>query len=234
LASDVAQRTSELETALHRLESLVKAKDVFIASVSHELRTPLTAVLGFSKELAAGIDDFSRAEVTSAAAMIAEQATDLSAIIDDLLVAARSDINAVQVFSERVDLIKELTAVVGGLNEVDRGRLDLPSGQIVAQGDHLRVRQILRNLINNALRHGGENIKVELLNLPLTTTVTVIDDGVGVPPEALGQLFEPYYHGRGDAGQPASIGLGLTVSRFLARLMEGDLRLVPHPDGTAF
>jgi signal transduction histidine kinase len=234
LAFDVAKRTSELETAMHRLESLIKAKDVFIASVSHELRTPLTAVLGFSKELEAKTEDMSRAEVAAAAGIIAEQATDLSAIIDDLLVAARSDINAVQVLREPVDLSKELNAVVDGLNEVDRGRIQLPSGQVMAEGDRLRIRQILRNLLNNALRHGGENIKVELLDLPLASKLTVIDDGAGVPPEALDQLFEPYYHGRGDAGKPPSIGIGLTVSRFLARLMEGDIRFVPHPDGTAF
>ncbi|MGH8925126.1 MAG: sensor histidine kinase [Acidimicrobiia bacterium] len=104
----------------------------------------------------------------------------------------------------------------------------------MVQGDHLRVRQILRNLITNALRHGGDVIRVELGTSAGTGTITVIDDGPGVPPESLDRLFEPYHHGRGDAGQPASIGLGLTVSRFLARLMEGDIRLVPHPDGTAF
>ena len=67
-----------------------------------------------------------------------------------------------------------------------------------------------------------------------TGTITVIDDGPGVPSESLDRLFEPYYHGPGDAGQPASIGLGLTVARFLARLMDGDIRVVTRPNGTAF
>jgi signal transduction histidine kinase len=105
---------------------------------------------------------------------------------------------------------------------------------MLVQGDHLRVRQILRNLLSNALRHGGELVKVEFGTSAAEGTITIIDDGAGVPSESIDRLFEPYYHGRGDAGQPASIGLGLTVSRFLARLMEGDLDLVPHPDGTAF
>ncbi len=115
LASEVEEKTSELKTAMQRLENLVKAKDVFIASVSHELRTPLTAVLGFANELACNTDDLSREEVAGAAQIIAEQAADLSAIIDDLLVAARSDINAVQVLKEEVDLTKELNAVVLGI-----------------------------------------------------------------------------------------------------------------------
>jgi signal transduction histidine kinase len=230
----VAERTAELETSLQSLENLVNAKEVFIASVSHELRTPLTAVLGFAKELSSGAADFSSQDITSMASVIAAQAGDLSAIIDDLLVAARSDINAVRVLHEDLDLLVELSAVVATLPEADRSRVRLPDTGLTVQGDRLRTRQIIRNLVTNALRHGGPSVWLELDATADIGRLTVVDNGPGIPDDTAQRLFEPYFHGRGDTGQPASMGLGLTVSRLLAHLMDGDLSLVPHPSGTAF
>jgi signal transduction histidine kinase len=221
-------------TAMQRLENVFRAREVFIASVSHELRTPLTAVLGYASELADKAALLSRDEVSAAARVIAEQATDLSAIIDDLLVATRSDINTVEALDQKVDLVEELRAVVQGISGTGRSRIRMPTGGLVVKGDRLRVRQILRNLITNALRHGGNVVTVQLGSASGMGTVSVIDDGPGVPPEALDRLFEPYFHGRDDSGTPAALGLGLSVSRFLARLMGGDLRLVPSQGGTAF
>lgn len=233
LETEVAARTEELHTAMVRLENLVRAKDVFIASVSHELRTPLTAVLGFASELAAESSRLSSVEVISVARVIAEQASDLSAIIEDLLVAARVDIQGVNVLKERVSIVDEINTVIRVMNPLDRSRIRSVSGSAEAIADQLRVRQILRNLLNNAVRHGGPTIRVELDSWDDFSTVTVIDDGPGIPEEVRDQIFEPYFRGAGDPGQPNSIGLGLAVSRFLARLMEGDLDVVPHSDGTA-
>lgn len=230
----VAERTVELETALQSLENLVNAKDVFIASVSHELRTPLTAVLGFAEELSNGAQDFTHQDITTMAGVIAAQAADLSAIIDDLLVAARSDINAVRVLREEFDLEVELSAVVAALPESDRSRVRLPITGLTVQGDRLRTRQIIRNLVTNGLRHGGPSVWVEFDTTPERGRLTVVDNGPGIPDHVVEHLFEPYFHGQGDTAQPASMGLGLTVSRFLAHLMDGDLSLVPHQSGTAF
>jgi signal transduction histidine kinase len=234
LELEVNVRTGELQLAMDRLENLVRAKDVFLASVSHELRTPLTAVLGFAMELADHCAVLSLEEVAGAARTIAEQAADLSAIIDDLLVAARSDINAVQVFKQQVQLDQELMSVLDVLPADDRSRIYESEAEVSVQGDRLRIRQIMRNLLTNALRHGGDKIRVDLTSDGVLGSITVIDDGPGISPRMENHLFEPYFHGTGDSGQPDSIGLGLTVSRLLARLMDGDLELVDHPEGTAF
>ncbi len=232
LEFEVIARTEELRAAMARLEDLVRAKDIFIASVSHELRTPLTAVLGFASELASESRRLTPDEVAASASIIAEQATDLSAIIEDLLVAARVDIQAVNVLTEDVAIVNEIHAVIRVMKPMDQLRIRPVEGDLLVRADQLRVRQILRNLLNNAVRHGGPNIHIELGGRGGFSTVTILDDGPGIPPEFQAGMFEPYFHGVGDPGQPASIGLGLAVSRFLARLMEGDVDFVPQPSGT--
>jgi signal transduction histidine kinase len=85
------------------------------------------------------------------------------------------------------------------------------------------VRQIVRNLATNAQRYGGDAIRVEMDRGNDRATLRVIDDGAGVPEDDRERIFEPYASAHGVAGHPGSIGLGLAISRKLARLMGGDL-----------
>jgi len=237
LASMVSDQTEERALELIRtntaLERLVRAKDEFIASVSHELRTPLTAVVGFARKLSDNPDQFETEEVAAITKIIAEQSSDVAAIIDDLLVAARADIGRVRVLAERVDLRAEIQAASQALS-ARRDAIRLPHETAVARGDRLRVRQILRNLLVNAVRYGGSEVVVEIVSNDGTVTVKVVDDGPGIPLIDREHLFEPYFHGAGNIGQPASIGLGLTVSRQLARLMGGDLVYSQEDRGSLF
>lgn len=233
LAAMVAHKTEELTEANRDLQRLMRAKDEFVASVSHELRTPLTAVVGFARELSDHPERFEAGEFVPLARMIADQSSDVAFIIDDLLVAARAEIGRIKVLSERVDLRTEVQAATHALS----GRADgirLPEATAVARGDRLRVRQILRNLLANAVRHGGPTVTVEIVPNGHTVNVRVSDDGPGIPPGDRQRLFEPYFHGQGVSGQPASIGLGLTVSRQLARLMGGDLVYQDAATGSTF
>jgi signal transduction histidine kinase len=237
LASMVSDQTEERALELVRtntaLERLVRAKDEFIASVSHELRTPLAAVVGFARKLSDNPDQFGAEEAAAITRIIAEQSSDVAAIIDDLLVAARADIGRVRVLSERVDLRAEIQAASQALS-ARRDAIRLPDGTAVARGDRLRVRQILRNLLVNAVRYGGSEVVVEIVPSDETVTVKVVDDGPGIPLIDREHLFEPYFHGAATIGQPASIGLGLTVSRQLARLMGGDLVYSQETRGSLF
>lgn len=133
-----------------------------MASVSHELRTPLTAVVGFARELSDHPERFEAGEFVPLARMVADQSSDVAFIIDDLLVAARAEIGRIKVLSERVDLRTEVQAATHALSgRADRIRL--PEATAVARGDRLRVRQILRNLLANAVRHGGPTVTVEIV-----------------------------------------------------------------------
>jgi signal transduction histidine kinase len=234
LEAEVAERTAELEMAMDKLSGLMRAREIFIASVSHELRTPLTAVLGFAKEIADDGNQFPREEMVAMAGIISTQAADLSAIIDDMLVTAKSNIGAVHVVDEPIDLGRELNAVLEALPKVDRQRIVVTGGDLVVRGDHLRVRQIIRNLLANALRHGGPHITVDLDESTTRGFLTVIDDGDGVPDSYAERLFDPYFHRPGQDGRTETMGLGLTVCKFLAHLMNGEVELTDHPDGTAF
>jgi signal transduction histidine kinase len=92
-----------------------------------------------------------------------------------------------------------------------------------ALGDPARVRQIVRNLINNALRHGGDTITIATGRRPEAAWLTVSDDGKGIPAEHRERIFDPYHQVDEAPGPIGGLGLGLAISRQLARLMRGDL-----------
>jgi signal transduction histidine kinase len=126
------------------------------------------------------------------------------------------------------DLLAELDSIVGShARKVGTSgqRIDpvVRGGDQRASADPMRLRQIVRNLITNALRYGGPHSWVEIARREDQVEVRVCDDGEGVPPESLEEIFQPYGRGSGGQANPQSVGLGLSVSLQLARLMGGDL-----------
>jgi signal transduction histidine kinase len=199
------------------MADLIKAKDEFIANVSHELRTPLTAVIGLTSELAGG--EMSSEERTELLQLVADQAAEMSNIVDDLLVAARSDMGTVTVELQEVDLLEELEATIDGVGiDIEVARGDLP--KVLA--DPRRLRQILRNLLTNARRYGGPKRRVIGGTVDGDVWLEVRDDGPGIPDDEAQHIFEPYVTGH--SGVEGSVGLGLAVARQLAELMAGSLR----------
>ncbi len=202
-----------------RLQNLIQSKDEFVASVSHELRTPLTAVVGLACELRDKA--FAPDEMVELISVIAEQSTEVSHLVEDLLVAARADIGMVSVLCEPVDLAAQVEAVLpvlaGSKVEV------LGEGPLVVEADGVRVRQIVRNLLTNCARYGGPTVELRLGRGSGMATLQVRDDGPGVGEEHQPFIFDPYYRAHANPGQPSSVGLGLAVSHHLAGLMKGSL-----------
>ncbi|MDH3247347.1 MAG: HAMP domain-containing histidine kinase [Acidimicrobiia bacterium] len=227
----VALDNGMLETSLaavtelkERLEEMVESKDRFIASISHELRTPLTAVVGLSQELDRNMHTFSTEDVAEFIHMISDQATELSHIIEDLLVAARADIGTLAVRPERLDVMATVEALTSpSLAFAGSDPLPIIGDAPYAFADGVRFRQVLRNLLTNARRYGGENVYVEVGSRGKLVTVTVVDDGEGVPDDRIEAIFEPYERAHAEPTQPGSVGLGLSVARQLTRMMGGDL-----------
>lgn len=224
LSSRRKRRSAEAE--YERLQDLAQAKDKFLASVGHELRTPLTSVVGYAELLrddSPGVSDEDRAVMIST---IADEAADLASIVDDLLVAARTELDTLVVQKLPVDARAQTAQVLEAIGRADRDPIRLVGGPDVecrAIGDPGRVRQILRNLVTNAYRYGGDEVVVRLAPSPDRVAIQVLDDGSGVNDEDAGRIFDPYFRAHSMESQPAALGIGLAVARQLARMMDGDL-----------
>ncbi len=229
---------AELTRLKERLEALIRSKDQFLASVSHELRTPLTGIVGLAQELTRGKDEFADVEVDEFLHMIFEQSSELANIVEDLLVAARADIGTLVIKPMRSDLVAEAETVLAGhVNRSGRKTIEPKvkgADEAFAEFDPLRFRQVMRNLVTNALRYGGDTIWVEVERRGDRMALSVVDDGAGVPASAIEEIFEPYTRASNSLMNPQSVGLGLSVSRQLARLMGGDLVYEPRADGAGF
>ena len=155
--------------------------------------------------------------------MIAQQSAEVAYIVEDLLVAARADIGKLPVHPARVNLAAELEVAVAPIEDgaisVDRVGEKTP----VAFADDTRVRQILRNLLSNAVRYGGSEIVARCGSNRETAWLEVADNGEGIPEADVRAVFEPYVRSHNAEGQPLSVGLGLTVSLKLSELMGGSL-----------
>ena len=211
----------EREDQRERLEELVRSKDEFVASVSHELRTPLTAVLGFALELQERRERPANTEEEELVDLIAREADEVANLVQDLLVAARAEIGAVTWAPSLLDLRREVDTVMSRLRPLPK-EADI-EGLGTAWADSGRLRQVLRNLLTNALRYGGPRVEILLANHGEHASIQVRDDGPGIPDGDQARIFDPYFRGQQGSRQPVSVGLGLYVSRQLARLMGGDL-----------
>ena len=203
-------------------EALNESRTAFIASISHELRTPLTTVVGLAQEMRDGLASFSTEEVEEFASLIADESGEVAGIVEDLLVAARSDAGSLTILEETIDLRAELDRVLEAENLL-AGHAVKITGHASARADGARVRQIIRNLLTNAARYGGQSIEIAIGGADGVATVRVSDDGGGIPEQDRERIFRPFERAHEVAGVPASVGLGLTVSRDLARAMAGNL-----------
>lgn len=216
-----------------RLEESLSSKDQLIASVSHELRTPLTAVVGLADELRSAGDSFDVIEREQLLGVIADESSEMADLVEDLLVAARSQDGSIPVFPERIDLALLTQSVISHLAVPESVTVRIDDVDSVAYADPVRVRQIVRNLLTNAFRYGGPTITATYGSDGTSAWVDIHDDGVGIPEAERKAIFEPYGRSRSSTTVKASVGLGLTLSRRLAELMDGSLDYVDG-DGTTF
>lgn len=216
-------------SAYDRLEALVQSKDAFVASVSHELRTPLTVVSGLADELAQRWRSLSDDEMEEFMSMLVGQSLDMADLIEDLLVAARANIGNVAVRIVPVDISREVENVMAGVERQTDKSIDCRVEPATIEADPTRFRQILRNLLSNAIRYGGDSIEVIGSSRSGVYAIEVRDSGDPISMSDRERIFEPYERAHDTAGRPGSVGLGLAVSRTLAELMRGSLTY--HHDG---
>lgn len=208
----------------HEMNLLRRAsedKDRFLAAVSHELRTPLTVVIGLSRELARHSYEFDLEETPALLELIGGHSEEVGAIVDDLLVAARSDIGNVPVTPQHVDLRAAVDRALASSTLTMFKTIGEPA---TAWADAQRVRQILRNLLTNAHRYGGRDVEIRFMSTATSASVVIADSGQPIPRDKVESIFDPYVSAHGNDLHHGSIGLGLYISLKLARLMGGDIQ----------
>jgi signal transduction histidine kinase len=214
-------RRRELDKELLALQEILAEKDRFLASVSHELRTPLTILVG-ALEFLNGEDPGLSHEVRG---MLLEDARvsaqELEALVEDYLTAARLSSGALTFNRAIVDLDQVVARLLSGIRPVER--LAVKVGKLgFCEGDSLRIRQILRNVINNAKRYATSEMEIRAAGTEERPAIAILNDGVPISELVVGMMFEPFFREK-SPGQPERVGLGLSVSRELARRMGGDL-----------
>jgi signal transduction histidine kinase len=241
LAEDLAIRAAvALESArVHReaieerrkAESANAAKSTFLGTMSHELRTPLNAIGGYVDLLLLGIRGPMNAEQEIDLRRIRRNQSHLLALITDLLNFVRIGNGSVKYDLRDVvvnDVIESSLTLVDPLITQKGISCDVLkcSPGVVARADSEKVQQILVNLFSNAIKFtpsGGE-IEVGCGRTDSMIQVSVADTGIGIPPEKLEAIFDPFVQVKeGLAGRESGVGLGLSISRDLARGMGGDL-----------
>lgn len=215
-AVDVEERRA----AESELQRQVARREQLIASVSHELRTPMASVIGFADELLERPDDFTVDEKQELLEMIRSQSVDVANILDDLLVKARVDFDDVTVMCSDIDL-KSLTNRL--LEELGMQDIDHNLNGLVVWADATRLRQILRNLFTNARRYGGARVRILAEARHGTAYISVRDNGEPLDVVTSRSIFEAFERAHDVAGVTASVGLGLTIARQLARAMDGEI-----------
>ncbi len=213
----------ELERRHEQLELTMKQKETFMATVSHEIRTPLTSIVGFIETLVDPDSDLSLDERRSLLRTVGHQATDVSGLIEDLLVAAKAESGTLQVNNVDVDLIAQTAQVLEGLDSDARVSIDSDTTSCKAVGDPARIRQIIRNLLTNAFRYGGPNVQVKIRRVGERCRLWVVDDGPGVDAAERESIFQEFEQVSGGQRISGSIGLGLPISRMLTEKMGGTL-----------
>jgi two-component system, OmpR family, sensor kinase len=232
---ELGQLTRTFNAMQQKLREVDIARKEFIATASHELRTPIFSLAGFVELLQdEDLDDETRREFVDT---MREQVERLQKLSVDLLDLSRLDSGSVELHTEPVDLAELTRSVVGEFRpalETHRTelRMEVPDEGPLAECDRERVAQIMRILLDNALRHTpeGTDVTVSAQRENGAAEFTVADEGPGLPPGSRDKAFERFY--TGDAARGA--GLGLAIARELAERMDGRLFLEDRRDSTAF
>ena len=206
-----------------RLENADRLRRDLMADVAHELRTPLAVLQGRLEGLADEVYPLDKAQV----ARLLEETHVLSRLVDDLRTLALSDAGVLPLQKESTDLVLLANDVT---QSMQRGTVIAPtasSGVIIADVDPLRIREVLTNLVANAIRHtpADGRIEVAIAEAERHVTITVTDTGEGIAADMLPRLFDRFYKGADSRGS----GLGLAIAKGIVTAHGGEISAESRP-----
>ena len=231
--SERRRAEKELSAAYALVSKANRAKAEFLAVMSHELRTPLNAIAGYAELLALGVEGTLTPKQTDAVARIRTNQQHLLALIDDVLSFARIEAGTSAITPQRV----RVSAALDTLEPLVRPELvqkkltltyDSCDPSLEVEADPTKLRQILLNILGNAIKFTpkGGRIGLDACRDGDFARIRITDSGIGVAAEDLDQIFEPFFQvDSGTTREYPGVGLGLAISRDLARAMGGDERI---------
>ncbi|WP_367615938.1 ATP-binding protein [Plastoroseomonas hellenica] len=205
----------------------------FVANASHELRTPLASLIGFIETLRGPAEDDAAAR-TRFLGIMAEQAERMRRLIDDLLGLSRIELIEHQAPKGSADIAQIARAEAEALAPILAARrvrlvLDLPDSAVARPADAEQIAQVMRNLVENAVRHGREGGEAVLTVAPAArggVTISVQDDGPGIPKEHIPRLTERFYRvDKGRSRNAGGTGLGLAIVKHIVIRHRGQLSI---------
>jgi PAS domain S-box-containing protein len=242
----------EIRGALEKQKELGELKSRFVSMTSHEFRTPLATILSSTELLEHYAERLPAAERAELLASIKQAVQRMTRLLDDVLLIGKAEAGRLALHPVELDLCAlcraaadeaERAAAVcaapshgGAAAPAPRIVLDLPPGELRTQADDKLLRFILGNLLSNALKYSpaGGAVRLALHASAQTLTLSVADRGIGIPPEDLPRLFEPFHRGR-NVGTLPGTGLGLAIVRKAADLHGGRVEVDSTPGaGTRF
>lgn len=240
--TDRRQLEKELITAKLRAEESDRLKSAFLATMSHELRTPLNAVIGFANLI---FEEEDLAEINDYSRIINNNSNVLLNLIEDIFDVSLIESGQMQVIKGEFDLVKAINEVyeifpveISMLDKMNIDfKLNIQNEGILINSDVFRVKQILMNLVRNALKFTEEGfIHISFKELDDTIEVEVKDSGIGISKDKVGQIFDVFEQGEtGYNRKFGGAGLGLSISKKLAIILGGELNVTSiSGEGSSF
>ena len=224
------QLARSLEEARTEAEQASRAKSAFLANMSHELRTPFNGLLGMMSLLDRSVLTAQQREYLGVARQSGEH---LLTILNDVLDFSKLESGRLELLPQPVDLrrvVRDVEALMQGQARAKGLRLEVDVAaelQPLVQADAKRIKQILFNLLGNAIKFtdaGSVHLQVDQIDTPPLTRLRVRDTGIGMDERTLAQLFQRFSQGDSSIGRRfGGTGLGLEISRALARRMDGEI-----------
>ena len=219
---EVAQLARSFNRAAGRIEELVGVHKSLLANASHELRTPLARIRMAVELLKENADPRRKRELE-------QDIVELDALIDEILTASRLDAIGDPGANEEVDLLALASEECARYEEAQ-----LAGEPVTVRGDPRLLRRLIRNLLENARRHGAPPVEVQVSRARVGAELRVSDHGPGIPDAEREGVFQPFHRFAG-SGERAGAGLGLALVRQIARRHGGDARYVAGaPSGGSF
>jgi PAS domain S-box-containing protein len=234
LEKKVAERTRELSEANLRLQELDRLKSMFIASMSHELRTPLNSIIGFTGIMIKGMAGEINPEQKKQLGMVQDSARHLLALINDVIDISKIEAGKIEAGVSTFNLAGVILEVRNTFDPAaqDRGlvlNIEIP-GPITVTSDERRIKQIIMNLVSNAIKFTDEGrVDLAVEQKGTVVKVRVRDTGIGIGKEDLEQLFRPFVRVMVPGRLTEGTGLGLYLSKKIARFLGGDITAESEP-----